>query len=370
MKKMVYMDYNATAPVFPDVAQAMGDALMHVGNPSSVHQQGRTVRKLMEDARETLAKKLNVPTDWVFFTSGGTEADGLAIKGTGRQRILASAVEHAAVLSAGENIEQIPVDTNGIIDLNVLETMLEADDTPAVVSVMFANNETGVIQPISEVVEIAHKFGALVHCDAVQAISKIDVDMRALDLDMISVSAHKIGGPQGVGALVKRDSIAMKAQQAGGGQERSLRGGTENLSGIVGMGKALEIETDYKAVKELRDYLEEEISKLGAVIFGQAVARLPNTTYFAMKGLSSERQVMALDLAGVMVSAGSACSSGKVKASHVMKAMGVEDDLANCAIRISLGWNSTKDDVDFFVQAYAKLVERVQIRKAGASHAA
>jgi cysteine desulfurase len=363
------MDYNATAPIFPSVAAAMADALGHVGNPSSVHRLGREARAMMEDARDAVAKLVNVPNDWVIFTSGGSEADALALNGIGCKRVLASSVEHAAVLNARDDVEILEVDCNGVVILEGLDAKL-ADGEAALVSVMAANNETGVIQPINEIVKIAHKHGALVHCDAVQAVGKIAFDMQELGCDLVSLSAHKIGGPQGVGALIKREGLELEAMQRGGGQERSMRGGTENLVGIIGFGAAAKEKTDFVVIQALRDDLEAQIKELGGVILGSEVDRLPNTSCFAYEGLPSERQVMALDLANVMISAGSACSSGTVKASHVLKAMKVEDELASCAIRVSLGWDSTKDDVELFVQAWAKLVERVQQRKSSRSNAA
>ncbi len=371
MTRSAYMDYNATAPVFPSVQAAMSEALAHVGNPSSVHRLGREARAMMEDAREAVAELVNAAnSDWVIFTSGGTEADALALNGVECERVLVSAVEHSAVLNARDDVEQIPVDANGLVDLGALEDMLKARDVSTLVSVVAANNETGVLQPIAEIAALAHQYGALVHSDAVQMAGKASFDMQALNLDLVSLSSHKIGGPAGVGALVKREGLTINAMQRGGGQERSIRGGTENLSGIVGFGRAAQEKVDFSRVKGLRDDLENTIKELGGVVFGDEVKRLPNTSYFALEGMPSERQIMALDLAGVMVSAGSACSSGRIKASHVLKAMGVKDELANCAIRVSLGWASTKDDVESFVQAWSKLVERVRTRKSGRPNAA
>ncbi|MDV7339428.1 cysteine desulfurase family protein [Terasakiella sp. A23] len=361
MMKTAYMDYNATAPMRPLVRAAMTDAFDLVGNPSSVHRVGREARAKMEKARDQVAALVGVPRDWVYFTSGGTEADNLALNGPAVERVLVSAVEHAAVLKARPDAEFINVDGNGVVDLAHLESLL--DGRPTLVSVMAANNETGAIQPIKEICRIAHEQGALVHCDAVQAVGKIDFDMQEIGCDMISLSAHKIGGPQGVGALIKRDTVALQAVQKGGGQEKSMRGGTENLIGIIGFGAAAEEKLNYSNVEALRNDLETQIKALGGHVFCENVDRLPNTSCFAIEGLISERQVMALDLSGVMVSAGSACSSGTVKASHVLKAMQVDEGLANCAIRVSLGWDSTKDDIELFVQAWSKLVERVQKRK-------
>lgn len=370
MTRTAYMDYNATTPIYPSVVDAMCDALRHVGNPSSVHRVGREARAMMENAREAVASLINVPNDWVVFTSGGTEADALAIEGAGRKRVLVSSVEHAAVLNVRDDIETIPVDSNGIINLAALGEALKSDDAPALVSVMAANNETGVVQPIKEIVELAHNYGALMHCDAVQMIGKMDFDMHALGCDLVSLSAHKFGGPKGVGALVKREGLTLDATHRGGGQERSLRGGTENLAGIIGFGAATKEKIDFIRIQALRDDLEKQIKELGGIIVAESVERLPNTTCVSLSGLTSERQVMALDLSGVMVSAGSACSSGTVKASHVLKAMGLDEEIADCAIRVSLGWSSSKEDIDMFVQAYSKLVERVQVKKSSRYDAA
>jgi len=368
MIKTAYMDYNATSVMLPSVRTAMADAFDLIGNPSSVHQVGRKARAAMEKARDQVAALVGVPRDWVIFTSGGSEADHLALNGVDVERVLVSATEHAAVLNARKDVDIIPVDENGVIGLSQLESLL--DDRKTLISVMAANNETGVLQPIKEICDLAHEKGALVHCDAVQAVGKTDFDMQVLGCDLVSLSAHKIGGPQGVGALVKRDGVILNAVQKGGGQEKSMRGGTENLIGIIGFGAAAQEKVDYSPILALRDELEVQIQALGAHIFSKNVARLPNTSCFALKGLTSERQVMALDLAGVMISAGSACSSGTVKASHVLQAMQVDEELANCAIRVSLGWDSTKDDIELFVQAWSKLVERVKQRKESSVNAA
>lgn len=368
MMKTVYMDYNATAPMLPSVRRAMVDAFDLIGNPSSVHRVGREARAKMEEARDRVAALVNGTRDGVIFTSGGTEADYLALNGLALDRILVSPTEHAAVLNARADVELLKVDANGVVDLDYLKNTLDGRKT--LISVMAANNETGVIQPIKEISEIAHAKGALVHCDAVQAVTKTAFDMQQLDVDLVSLSAHKIGGPKGVGALVKRDGLMLDGVQKGGGQEKSIRGGTENLTGIIGFGVAAAEKFDFSGVLALRNELEQQISESGARVFGVQVDRLPNTSCFAIAGLTSERQVMALDLAGIMVSAGSACSSGTVKASHVLKAMNVEDEYANCAIRVSLGWENTKEDVETFVQAWSKLVARVQQRKNGSSHAA
>jgi len=363
MRRAVYLDYNATTPVRPAVATAMADALATVGNPSSVHGFGRAARARLETVREQVAALVGARPAQVVFTSGGTESSNLALTGTRRERVLVSAIEHDSVLKA-TTAETIPVERSGLVDLAALERLLTDRTEPAVVAVMLANNETGVIQPVSDAARIAHDHGALLHCDAVQAAGKIVVDFKALGADLMTVSAHKLGGPAGVGALIVADHVNLAAQQRGGGQERGRRAGTENLAGIVGFGVAAEIAAAELGVAaglaELRDELERRATAAvpGAVLFGREAARLANTSCLALPGVSSELQVMALDLAGVAVSAGSACSSGKVQPSHVLRAMGADAATAACAIRISLGWQSTAEDVERFLEAWCALAAR------------
>ncbi|MDA0239668.1 MAG: cysteine desulfurase family protein [Proteobacteria bacterium] len=364
MTDPIYLDYNATAPVRPAVAEAMVEALSLTGNPSSVHQWGRQAHRRLEDAREQVAALVGASPAMVVFTSGGTEANNLAIQGAGPSRILVSAVEHDSVLAVAENAETIPVDENGLVELDELKRLLEESDEPTLVCVMYANNETGVIQPVEEIVKIAHDHGALVHCDAVQASGKTEIYMRRVGVDLMSLSSHKLGGPQGVGALVVSDTVTISPMIRGGGQERGSRAGTENLPGIVGFGLAAEISMTASAeianAQALRDDLESRLIEAApdAVIYGNEVSRLPNTSCIAMPGIEAETQVMALDLAGVMVSAGSACSSGKVRASHVLTAMGADDDAAGSAIRVSFGWQSVAEDVDAFLSAWLDLYQR------------
>lgn len=355
----VYLDHNATTSVRPQVIEAVCQVMEVTGNPSSVHKAGRDARRFLEDARDSIGLLAGAAPAGVIFTSGGTEANNLAIRGSGRSRILVSAIEHAAALKASEDIEVIPAGADGIVDLNALREMLAADERPAVVSVMAANNETGVLQPIEQVSQLAHQFGALFHCDAVQAVGKIPLSMTASGIDMLTLSAHKIGGPTGVGALVIRGDIQLQALNRGGGQERSRRGGTENLSGIVGFGVAADLALaeigQYKHVSDWRDRIEAET---GAVVIGGQVPRLGNTSCLSMPGVTSDTQVMAFDLAGISISAGSACSSGKVEASHVLQAMGIADELAQSAIRVSLGWNSVENDVERFISVWNELRSR------------
>ncbi len=362
MNPPVYMDYNATAPVFPAAAAAMGEALKIAGNPSSVHRYGRGARKAMEDARERLAAAIGAQLPAIVFTSGATEANNLALLGTGRSRILVSAIEHDSVRGVSPTAELVSVQRSGVVDLAALERMLGADRRPALVSLMLANNETGVVQPVAEAAEIAHRYGALLHCDAVQALGRIALDVSALGADLVSLSAHKIGGPAGIGALYVKDHVTLKPLLAGGGQERGRRAGTENLSGIVGFAAAAEIAVarqpdEAERLRALRDALEARIQaeRPDAVLFGIESPRLANTSCVALPGIAAERQVIALDLAGVAVSAGAACSSGKVRASAVLGAMGAPADLAASAIRVSLGWQSRAEDIDRFMAAWAGL---------------
>ncbi|MCZ6721802.1 MAG: cysteine desulfurase family protein [Proteobacteria bacterium] len=374
MTKPIYLDYNASAPVKPMVARVFARALEDIGNPSSVHGYGRKARKAIEDARARVAALLDVDPERVIFTSGGTEANNLALAGCGRRHFLLSAVEHASVLEAARRRDgrtvSLPVDADGLVDLDRLEAALAGAGEPALVSVMLANNETGVVQPVARAAEIARKHGALFHCDAVQAPGRIPLDLRALGADYVSLSAHKFGGPKGVGALVLGARVlGARAEPApqliGGGQERGRRAGTENLPGIVGFGVAAELTQgeleSAPGLARLRDGLERRIGAAApdARVFGAGVARLPNTSCLTMPGVRSETQVMAFDLDGVAVSAGAACSSGKVEASHVLGAMGVAEDETRCAIRVSLGWATVPEEVDRFVELWKALHRRL-----------
>jgi cysteine desulfurase len=364
MSNAVYMDYNASVPIRPEAAAAVAAALSIGGNPSSVHGHGRAARRLIEDAREQVAASIGAPAAAIVFTSGATEANALALGGSGRARILVSAIVHDSVRQAVPNAEIVPVTPAGQVDLAALAAMLVSDSRPALVSLMLANNETGVIQPVAEAACLAHVHGALIHSDAVQAAGRIAVDVNKLDVDLLSLSAHKLGGPAGAGALYRREGVALTPQLRGGGQERSQRAGTENVAGIAGFGAAAALAAgDLEKVgrlAELRSELEKRIAAAAphAVLFGATVQRLANTVYVALPGISAETQIMALDLAGVSVSAGAACSSGKVKISAVLSAMGAPADLARSAIRISLGWDSKESDIDRFMAAWAGLSAR------------
>jgi cysteine desulfurase len=359
-----YLDWNATAPLRPEAAAAMAAALSRCGNPSSVHRWGRAARQTVEHARSTVAALLDAPPEGVVFVSGGTEANHLALLGTGRERILISAVEHDSVRRAAPEAEQIPVDRDGIIVLEALDDLLADDPRPALVSVMLANNETGVVQPVRAIAALAHARNALFHCDAVQAAGKIALDFDAIGADLVTLSAHKLGGPPGVGALITLSGLELAPLLRGGGQEGGRRAGTENLPGIAGFAAAAEAAaaeiTVYDRVRELRDAMEATLTEMAreAVVLGGIAPRLPNTTAIAMPGIAAETQVIALDLDGVMVSAGSACSSGKVGPSHVLEAMGVGPELASSTIRVSLGWSSTGADIDHFLRAWTALYRR------------
>lgn len=373
MENPVYMDHNATTAVRPAVKDTLAWALDLTGNASSVHGAGRAARKHVEDAREQVAALVGAEPAGVVFTSGGTEANNLAIRGTiqwsAKRRVLVSAVEHVSVLKSVAEPEIIAVDADGLIDLGVLDAALAVNDEAALVSVMLANNETGVIQPVAEVSALAHKHGALFHCDAVQAAGKIVIDIKALGIDMLTLSAHKIGGPQGVGALVSADDQTLKPIVRGGGQERGRRAGTENLPGIAGFGvaaaEALKELSGFADLSHWRDRIEADLARhQGVRIFGAGVSRLANTTCLTMPGVVAEQQLIALDLAGIAVSAGSACSSGKIEPSHVLAAMGINAEEAATAIRVSLGWNTTEQDVERFISAWADVHARAKDRTA------
>ncbi len=361
----VYLDYNATAPVKPDVAAALGRALDLVGNPSSVHSFGRAARKAVEDAREQVAALVGAKPAEVVFTASATEANNLVLAGAGRTRRIVSAIEHPAVLKAAQSMAGelivLPVDANGVVALDELEVALKQSAAPTLVALMLANNETGAVQPVAEAARLAHHYGALIHCDAVQGPGRLPVSMADLGVDYLSLSAHKFAGPKGVGALIAREGVALKPYVIGGGQERGRRAGTENVPGIVGFGEAarlavLDLENAPR-LAQLRDRLESRALDIEPRlhVFSAKAPRLPNTSCLTMPGVQSETQVMALDLTGVAVSAGSACSSGKVEPSHVLRASGVPDAVSGCAIRVSLGWASSEADIEAFLAAWRAL---------------
>ena len=357
----VYLDHNATAVVRPEARAAIALALEAGGNPSSIHAAGRSARARIEQARDQVAALIAAPASTIIFTSGGTEANAIAIESAvtaGARRLIVSAIEHDSVQETsrvlGVTVEVLPVDADGRADLAWLGARLAAWDTAdgkPFVALMLANNETGVIQPVAEAAALVRAADGWLHVDAIQAAGKIAVDSRALGADTLSISAHKIGGPQGVGALTFGPRATLSRRQHGGGQERGRRGGTENVSGINGFGAAASVCDDLHDQAAWRNAAAARLTAVGAVVMGEAAPRLPNTLCIATPGFPADVQVMALDLAGVMVSAGAACSSGKVKASPVLEAMG-QGELSGCAIRVSGGWNSTEADWTRFVEAW------------------
>lgn len=366
----IYLDYNAGAPIKPEVQAAIVEALALTGNPSSVHRFGREARRRIEDARERVAALAGARAADVIFTAGGTEANNLALSGSGRTRLLVSAIDHDSVRAAAPDAEILPVRPDGRLDLDALRARLAEEARPALLSVQLANNETGVIQPVAEAAALARAAGALVHCDAVQAAGKVPILMAALGADYLSLSAHKLGGPPGVGALVAAPGAPLTPAIRGGGQERSRRGGTENLPGIIGFGTAAALAAaelaDQPRLARLRDRLEAAVTEAApdAPIYGKAAPRLANTSCVGMPGVRSESQLMGFDLAGIAVSAGAACSSGKVAQSHVLLAMGVDPAAAACAIRVSLGWATEEAHVERFVDVWKDIFRRARTRAA------
>lgn len=372
MPDRVYLDWNATTPLRPEARAAMAAAWDFCGNPSSVHAEGRQARRLVEEARAAVAAAVGALPRNVVFTSGGTEANALALtpglrRGSGPpvERLLVSAIEHASVLAGGrfptEAIRTIGVTSAGLLDLDRLGATLEGGP-PALVSVMLANNETGAVQPVAEAAEIVHAAGGLLHVDAIQALGKISFDIKALNADLATVSGHKIGGPKGVGAVVLAEGVrGLEPWLRGGGQELGHRAGTENVAGIAGFGAAAKAamgarESDAIRLESLRNRLERGLRETTeAIVFSGDVPRLPNTTLFTVPGLKAETAVIGFDLEGIAVSSGSACSSGKVQPSHVLKAMGFGPEIAEGAVRLSLGWSTSAADIDRCLKAWRKL---------------
>ncbi len=361
---MIYLDYNATAPLRPEAKHAMILAMDLVGNPSSVHGAGRAARRTLEIARRQVAKLSHVQADQVIFTSGATEANNMLFSGVDVEtKIYTSSIEHDCVIDSSPSAERIPVLANGLIDLEELDVILLAARTaepkrPILLSVMAVNNETGVIQPIEEIKDIAAMYDVNMHCDSVQAAGKIDLPTIGGALRSMSISAHKIGGPKGVGALIIDDNYDLTPLIHGGGQERRKRSGTENLIGIAGFGAAAEValgEVGHLGVlQQWRDEFERDVKQAvpDVQIMGEKAPRVAGVSNIALPHVKAETQVMAMDLAGFAVSAGSACSSGKVKQSHVLSAMGYDPEIAGCAIRISIGWDSKKEELAAMLEAY------------------
>jgi cysteine desulfurase len=387
VNERIYLDWNATAPLRPEARAAMVAALDAVGNPSSVHHEGRAARQLVEQAREHVAALVGTQARNVTFTSGGTEANVMALSAAletpdhkrGFGRLLVSAVEHASVRAGGgfaaDEVEEVPVCADGVVDLSALEgrlTELQRDGKIPLVSVMSANNETGVIEPVAAAAALVHAAGGLLHVDAVQAMGRIGFDLGRSGADLMTVSAHKLGGPKGVGALIRRSAALHFAGPPvrGGGQERGARAGTENVAGIAGFGAAAlavaaALTVESQKMRALRDRLEAGLLTGPAVIFSRGADRLPNTSLFAAPGIRAETALINLDLAGFAVSSGSACSSGKVTVSHVLAAMGVPRDLAAGAIRVSVGGATCENDIDRFLEAWRKLLSGLSKVKSG-----
>jgi cysteine desulfurase len=357
----IYFDYNSTMPMLPSVRQAVLDIMSEPLNPSSLHGFGRNAKNIIDSARVEIAKSVGVDDSYaVVFTSSGTEANNLAIKGLDGYKIITTAIEHPSVLyTVGEGI--IPVDRNGIIDLEIFEKSISNIKGDFLVSIQFASNETGVIQPIKDAAESVHKYGGIIHTDATQALGRIDFDALNLGVDMITVSSHKIGGPMGAAALIFRKDIPLKSIMRGGGQEYRFRPGTQNTASIKGFGVAAsEIKlllATQQRVKRLRDKLQTKISKISphSIVFGSDAPRLPNTLSISMPGVESHTQVISFDMDGFAVSAGAACSAGVVGLPHVHMAMGYDEKIASTALRISLGLHNTEDEVDMFIKSWESL---------------
>ena len=373
MPERVYLDWNATTPLRPEAKAAMAQAWDMAGNPSSVHAEGRQARRLVEDARAIVAGAVGGQPENVVFTSGGTEANSLALTpglrrgGIPVQRLLVSAIEHASVLAGGRfpaaAISAVGVMPSGVVDLDRLRAAL--DGPPAQVSVMLANNETGAIQPVAEVAGIVRAAaGGVLHVDAIQAFGKIPFDLASTGADLLTLSAHKLGGPKGAGALVLAEGVAgFEPLLRGGGQERGRRAGTENVAAIAGFGAAVkaavtDMAADRARVQALRNHLEAGLRSIpGTIIFSDDIERLPNTVLFTAAGVKAETAVIGFDLAGISVSSGSACSSGKVQPSHVLQAMGYGPELAQGAVRLSMGWSTSQTHVEKALEAWRKLAD-------------
>jgi cysteine desulfurase len=381
-----YLDHNATSPLRPEARAAVLAALEISGNASAVHAQGRAARKVIEAARADVASLLGIVPESIVFISGGSEgaatllAPGLR-RAAGRpvERLIVSAVEHSCVLSGGRfapaDVTLCPVDADGLVDLDALDRLLAANARPALVALMLANNETGVVQPVRAAADRVHARGGVLVCDAVQGLGKLPIDLTALGADALFVSGHKIGAPQGVGALVLGSDLRLPAALIRGGtQENRRRAGTENLSGIAGFGAAAAaIRRDGSAeiarMTALRDWMEDRLRTISpeTVVLGSRATRLPNTSALALAGLIGETTVIACDLAGVSIAAGSACASGKVAPSHVLTAMGLAPEAARCVVRVSLGWSSTEADVEQFLTVWRKHRDTVFARRARAA---
>lgn len=356
---MIYLDYNATAPLRPEARQAMLTVMDEVGNPSSIHAPGRAARFKVEEAREIIAHACGAGREDVVFTSGGSEANHLALKGIAAGSRLVSDIEHDSVLKNAADALRLPVLPSGVVDLEKAAALIAGVAKPALVSVMWVNNETGVIQPIAELLELCNQHGAFLHVDAVQALGRIPLDVRP---HLLTLSAHKVGGPQGIGALVLREGVSLAAQIKGGGQERGYRAGTENVAGIAGFGAAvtaaLEDMPAFTTRTVWRDAFERELLAVpGTRIMGQGTARVANTTLVVCEGQKASTLLIKLDLAGIAASSGSACSSGKVTRSHVLAAMGASEAEQNSAIRFSFGYNTQQNVLKKAAESWTQIAK-------------
>lgn len=362
---MAYFDNNATAPLKRPAYERMVEVLQHTGNASAVHTNGRAMRKYIEDARVEVASLVGCEPENVIFTSGGTEAIVTAMSPFHGRTMVISSIEHSSVLANAPKSPQIPVTREGVFDLEAAERLIK-EHKPEMVSVIMANNETGVIQPAKDIVDLAHKYGALVHLDGIQALGKTKFDWADIGADYMSVAAHKIGGPQGAGALIKSKSAPFTKLMHGGTQEKHMRGGTENVAAIAGFGAAAAqtiLDMDkLEAIRAMRDGIEEHIlaSTNQVTIWGRGAARVPNTIMLSLAGVPSQTQVMILDLCGVSVGSGSACSSGTLKPSRVLLAMGASEDEAQSCLRISVGWSNTEEDAEKLKSAWTEMIGRIR----------
>ena len=367
-ESMIYLDYNATAPLHKNVIKKIQNLKFEeFGNPSSVHKIGRNSKKIVEEVRRNILSTLKAKNYDLIFTSGATESNNLAIKGFIKKNniktIFSLQTEHSSVIDVVKNLDIekkfFNINPNGTVNLKEIEELLSKQTNPFLVSIMFANNESGIINPIYEISKIVRKYKGIMHCDGVQSLGKIEIDLDSLDVDLFAISSHKIGGPTGIGALLINTRNNISPEIIGGGQEKNLRSGTENFLGIVGFGEAInEVNNLTKIcnseIKINRDLLETNLKKLSneIKIFGEDTDRLANTCYFAYPSMTSENQVIALDQHGICVSSGAACSSGKVEPSHVLKAMQVDEKYIHSAIRVSLGWDSTKEQIETFINVW------------------
>lgn len=360
-KREIYLDYNASSPLLPNVKEAMADIMGPPSNASSVHSFGRRAKDITDTARKRLSNLIGASSEHhIIFTSSGTEANNTALKGFPGYKLITTVVEHPSVLNV-VGAGAIPVDSNGVVKLDVLELLLTQDKGPVLVSVQFANNETGVIQPIKEIAEIVHKNKAVLHVDAVQAFGRVPFDIISYDIDLVTISSHKLGGPIGAAALIFKKSLPLKPLMIGGGQELRFRPGTPNVVAIHGFGIAAEIAlstiASFADIALLRDNLETKLQQFdrNVIIFGKKAKRLPNTSLINMPGVSNETQVIHFDINGIAISAGSACSSGRIDLPYVAMAMGHTEKEARTAIRVSLGLDNTQDEIDAFISLWKEL---------------